>query len=236
MAGLTLLHQATENSDSGIVQQLLAFEETSIDATDRHSCIAIHIAAEYGCTSVAMCLLAKCGLESNARDIYGRTAFHIIAEYGKKSITRLLLVHDAVDINPLDLNRETALCLAADAKHTAIALQILVEDRVDVDLADQTNWTALHHAVRTGNIPVHFFTLAGLVEATVVVTGAPIPAGKRGTMTSECEDGYADFFLAGNPASLCLFGSASPKESVAQMMTRLTFSLRGVEVVERTFK
>lgn len=152
--GRTLLHQATENSDSGIVQQLLAYEEISVNATDRHSCTALHIAAEYGCTSVAKCLLAKCGLDSNARDIYGRTAFHIAAEYGKKSITRLLLAYDAVDINALDLNGATALCLAADAEHTAIALQILAEDHVDINLAGQTSRTALHHAARTGNIPV----------------------------------------------------------------------------------
>ncbi|CAG7991919.1 unnamed protein product, partial [Penicillium nalgiovense] len=67
--GRTLLHQATQNGDSRIVQQLLAYEEISINSTDRHSCTALHIAAEYGCMSVAKCLLAKCGINFRARDI-----------------------------------------------------------------------------------------------------------------------------------------------------------------------
>ncbi|KAJ5651580.1 uncharacterized protein N7484_005303 [Penicillium longicatenatum] len=150
--GLSLLHLATKNGDREVVQQLLAYEEISINATDRQSCTALHIAAEYGCTSVAKCLLAKCGIDSNARDSYGRTAFHIAAEYSNKSITGLLLAYGAVDINAPDVSGATALCLAADAKHTAVALQILAEDHVDVNMASQTDRTALHHAARTGNI------------------------------------------------------------------------------------
>ncbi|OGE46954.1 hypothetical protein PENARI_c083G04084, partial [Penicillium arizonense] len=49
--GQRLLHQATKKSDREVVQQLLAYEEVSINATDRQSCTALHVAAEYGCTS-----------------------------------------------------------------------------------------------------------------------------------------------------------------------------------------
>ncbi|KAJ5771498.1 uncharacterized protein N7511_003549 [Penicillium nucicola] len=152
--GQSLLHQATKNGDREVVQQLLTYEDISINATDRRSCTALHIAAEYGCTSVAKCLLAKCGIESNARDTYGRTAFHIAAEYGNKLITRLLLAYGAVDINARDANGATALCLAVKEKHTAAALQILAEDHVDLNVAGQNGWTALHHAVSVGSIPL----------------------------------------------------------------------------------
>ncbi|OGE46790.1 hypothetical protein PENARI_c110G02541 [Penicillium arizonense] len=100
--GQRLLHQATKKGDREVVQQLLAYEEISINARDRRSCTPLHIAAEHGCTSVAKCLLAKCGTDSNARDSYGRTAFHLAAEYGNKSITGLLLAYGAVDINAPD--------------------------------------------------------------------------------------------------------------------------------------
>ena len=158
--GQSLLHQATKNGDAEVVQQLLAYDEISINAMDRKSCTALHIAAEYGCPSVAKCLLAKCGIDCNARDSYGRTAFHIAAEYGNKSITGLLLAYGAVDINATDANGATALCLAADAKHTAVALQILAEDHVDVNVAGQISRTALHHGARTGNIPITCVLLA----------------------------------------------------------------------------
>ncbi|KAJ5283386.1 hypothetical protein N7505_001366 [Penicillium chrysogenum] len=158
--GQRLLHQATKNGDRNVVQQLLAYEEIFINATDRQSCTALHIAAEYGCTSVAKCLLAKCGIDINARDRYGRTAFHIAAEYGNKSITELLFAYGAVDINAPDANGATALCLAAAAKHTPIAPQILAEDHVDVDMVDQIGGTALHHAASTGNIPIACVLLA----------------------------------------------------------------------------
>ncbi|KAJ5776726.1 uncharacterized protein N7511_001737 [Penicillium nucicola] len=152
--GQSLLHQATKNGDREVVQQLLTYEDISINATDRRSCTALHIAAEYGCTSVAKCLLAKCGIESSARDTYGRTAFHIAAEYGNKLITRLFLAYGVVDINARDANGATALCLAVKEKHTAAALQILAEDHVDLNVAGQNGWTALHHAVSVGSIPV----------------------------------------------------------------------------------
>ncbi|KAJ5742499.1 uncharacterized protein N7511_011518 [Penicillium nucicola] len=148
--GQSLLHQATKKGDREVVQQLLTYEDISINATYR----TLHIAAEYECTSVAKCLLAKCGIESNARDCHGRTAVHIAAEYGNKLITRLLLAYGAVDINARDANGATALCLAVKEKHTAAALQILAEDHADLNVAGQNGWTALHHAVSVGNIPV----------------------------------------------------------------------------------
>ncbi|KAJ5473967.1 hypothetical protein N7475_003533 [Penicillium sp. IBT 31633x] len=141
--GQSLLHQATKNGDAEVVQQLLAYDEISINATDRQSCSALHI--QQNC---------------NARDSYGRTAFHIAAEYGNKSITGLLLAYGAVDINATDANGATALCLAADAKHTTVALQILAEDHVDVNVAGQISRTALHHTARTGNIPITCVLLA----------------------------------------------------------------------------
>ncbi|CAG8892972.1 unnamed protein product [Penicillium nalgiovense] len=158
--GQSLLHQATKNGDREVVQQLLAHEEISINATDRQSCTALHLAAEYGCTSVAKCLLAKCGIDTNARDNYGRTAFHIAAEYGNTSITELLLAYGAVDINAPDAKGATALCSATDLKRTVVALQILADDHVDVNVAGQTGRTALHHAARTRNIQIACVLLA----------------------------------------------------------------------------
>ncbi|KAJ5849375.1 hypothetical protein N7534_008064 [Penicillium rubens] len=138
--GQRLLHQATKNGDREVVQQLLAHEEISINATDRQSCTALHIAAEYR---------RKRPLRS-----------HIAAEYGNKSITRLLFAYGAVDINAPDANGATALCLAAAARHTPIALQILAEDHVDANMVDRIGRTALHHAASTGNIPIACVLLA----------------------------------------------------------------------------
>ncbi|KAJ5481504.1 hypothetical protein N7475_000316 [Penicillium sp. IBT 31633x] len=158
--GGTLLHQAMENGDSGIVQQLLAYEEIPINATNIKSYTALHIAAVYGRTSVVNCLLAKYGIDLKARDIYGRTAFQIAAEHGHSSITGLLLASGAVNINAQDAEGSTALCSAAGSEHTAVALQILAEDHVDVNVANQTGTTALHHAARTRNIQIACALLA----------------------------------------------------------------------------
>ncbi|KAJ5481373.1 hypothetical protein N7475_000185 [Penicillium sp. IBT 31633x] len=158
--GGTLLHQAMENGDSGIVQQLLAYEEIPINATNIKSYTALHIAAAYGRTSVVNCLLAKYGIDLKARDIYGRTAFQIAAEHGHSSITGLLLASGAVNINAQDAEGSTALCSAAGSEHTAVALQILAEDHVDVNVANQTGTTALHHAAKTRNIQIACALLA----------------------------------------------------------------------------
>jgi len=48
----TLLHQAAEKGDRNMIQQLLVYEQTSVDARDNHGRTSLHIAAEYGHKSI----------------------------------------------------------------------------------------------------------------------------------------------------------------------------------------
>lgn len=82
----TLLHQAAEKGDRKMVQQLLVYEKTSVDARDNHGRTSLHIAAEYGHKSITG-LLLNC----HAVDINGATALCLAFQKRHTKIAQRIL-------------------------------------------------------------------------------------------------------------------------------------------------
>jgi ankyrin repeat protein len=133
-SGWSVLHQATENQDSKMIEKLLIHRAAVANARDGCSRTPFQVAADI-----------------NARDGCNRTPFQVAAEYGYRSIMGLFLTCPDMDIKARDYNGATALCLAVEKGHTKIAQRILTEDHVNINVANKYGETALHWATKTHN-------------------------------------------------------------------------------------
>jgi hypothetical protein len=152
-SGLSLcsdVHQAAENADISVLNQILARDPALVNARDAGGNTALHLACAKGRTEVVKYLLSL-KADVNARNARQETALHsaIRFEADNTALVELLIANGAM-INAKDIEGETPLHRAASlALPNSVAL--LVEKGADVNArrAGQWGWTPLFAAVVT---------------------------------------------------------------------------------------
>ena len=150
--GQSLLHQAAESGDRDVVQKLLTYEQTSVDARDSLHRTAFHIAAEHGRKSITSLLLACSAVNINALDNNGATALCLAAHAGHTAIALQILAEDHVDINVKGQTGRTALHSAVEMGDLPVIAVLLGNRDLDPNIRDDGEWTPLTHAASKGDL------------------------------------------------------------------------------------
>ena len=165
--GNTLLHLATANGNSEIVQFLLE-QYAPVAAANQEGQTALHLSALTTITSMNRALLAEIkAMPSKARSAVlnakdselGRTALHYAAKLGSHE-TIEQLAGAGCDVDMLTKTKHTPLRSAAAQGHTD-AVAALVSARAKVNIPDVKGVNPLHAAASIGNMDVVAALLLG---------------------------------------------------------------------------
>lgn len=164
--GNTLLHLATANGNTEVVQFLLE-QYAPVAAANQEGQTALHLAALTTATGLIRALLAEItampnkarSAVLNARDSeLGRTALHYAAKLGSHE-TIEQLAKAGCDVDMLTKTKHTPLRSAAAQGHTT-AVAALVSAQAKVNIPDVKGVNPLHAAASIGSMDV----VAALLE------------------------------------------------------------------------
>jgi ankyrin repeat protein len=119
--GRTLLHAAAYSGNLEVVQRLIEYHPTYINARDEGGFTPLLIASE-GSNSKdgsVLRLLLEHGADINVQNQDGKTPLHEALTYGALEVVRLLLKHGA-DVEAKDNYGKTALQVAAEYGHNKV--------------------------------------------------------------------------------------------------------------------
>ena len=144
--GKTALHQATEDNNVGVVEQLLEAEaDPSLPDSDENT--PLHTAVMHDNESIVELLLEHGGVDVDCNNNEEKTLLHFAAEHGSQEIVRLLLDHGA-EAKKEDLQKRNALHYAVEHPDLAVEIiKLLIENGASVNDADFQGRTPLHHAI-----------------------------------------------------------------------------------------
>lgn len=154
--GMTGLHLAAQQGHSEMIELLMRYEVTVLDAVDRNQNTALHLSTLNKHVNVVSCLIrheASLSME-NAQ---GQTPLHLAAEQGGDEIV-IVLLNAGAQVNWTEQSNYTPLHLAAMNGHCSTA-EILLKGGALIDSELQQGITPLYLAAESGQVSMVRFLL-----------------------------------------------------------------------------
>uniref|UniRef100_A0A0K0DTX1 ANK_REP_REGION domain-containing protein n=1 Tax=Strongyloides stercoralis TaxID=6248 RepID=A0A0K0DTX1_STRER len=238
--GMSPLHIAVLANNIDGVKILLQECSVPTEIYDDDARTPLHYAAQNGRVEIVE-LLLEAGARYNATDDYGATPVHYAAETSWRIIEMISEKVGCRDFSLVDKQLRTPFMWAIAAENEEVTLQMLEEYNISRTRTDKKKYTALHIATLTGN---PFFCKLLLergwniiAENEVGATPLHIAAGKGFTdlvrlfCISADVTRRVDTQLR-SPLFYAVLGGQGHTLDV--MVTRLGFSVRDEDVLERT--
>ena len=153
----TMLHEAAKNGHRNVIERLLEFPNTEVNARALFGYRALHFAAEGGHCDAIDCLLAAPDIDVNALCENGRTPLHLAVTKNHLGATKSLTMAPNIDVSAIGPQGWTPLLYAAhgdrggiDRDTSRIIEYLKTVEGVDVHAIDDERATVLHLAALNG--------------------------------------------------------------------------------------
>eukprot|EP00946_MAST-07B_sp_MAST-7B-sp1_P003724 g3724.t1 len=172
-AASSILPEACENSEAGLVELLLTVQGVDMNQVDKEGWTPLYRATHDGHTEIVKVLLAN-GADANQADSRGYSPLYRATENGHTEIVKVLLANGA-DVNKAnsDDEWETPLYRATKNGHTEI-VKLLLVNGADVNQGDSWGETPLCKASWRGHTEIIM---------TLLANGADVNQGDFGVET-----------------------------------------------------
>lgn len=156
--GHTALHWASINASLPLLEALLAFDASAVDAPSlaqvQHGQTPLHWACVGGSVDAAVTLLDKYNADASAADERGYTALTHAVHYGHLDLCHVVLEREPKLLHVSDEELHTPLHWAAYFGHHRVVIYMLVVHAPrDIDARDAAGHTPLHRATQRNHDP-----------------------------------------------------------------------------------
>jgi ankyrin repeat protein len=150
--GLSLLHVATCQGHTKIVELLAAIPGVNANLVNNNGWTALHFAARLGLADIVKILIKIPGIQINLVNSDGWTPLHWAAWHGHTSVITALMSSEGLNVNPHDSSQCTPLHWAARNGHADVIAILLSIPGIEANGLDIESKTPLHYAINYDHI------------------------------------------------------------------------------------
>ena len=150
--GRSLLHNACEGGDVGLVQTLIEKYHANVRVLDNENNTILHVAALCGRANVVLFLISKSIIDLNVRGHHGRSVLHSACQGGNIALIQTLIHTYQADVNAQDNKGKMPINVAVLSGKVEAALCLVDEFGCDPSVRSHNCRSLLHDACEGGNL------------------------------------------------------------------------------------